>query len=82
MNCKCNPVYRVSFLNEILQFDCDDEINPFPASSVVRAVVSLQLTVSQSVCPSVLALSPSGTHDQILTVVRTVAVLFVDKVYL
>jgi hypothetical protein len=37
---------------------------------VVR--VTLQLTVS----PSVLALSPSGTHDQILAAFKTVAVLF------
>jgi len=38
-----------------------------------RVRVTLQLTVS----PSVLALSPSGTHDQILVVLKTVAVLFV-----
>jgi len=34
-------------------------------------------TDGQSVRPSVLALSPSRTHDQILAVVMTVAVLFV-----
>jgi hypothetical protein len=40
---------------------------------VVRIRVTLQLTVSQPT----LALSPSGTHDKILAVVKTVAVLFV-----
>jgi len=34
-------------------------------------------SVSQSVSQSVLALSPSGTHDHILIVVKTVAGLFV-----
>jgi hypothetical protein len=35
------------------------------------------LSVSRSVSQSVFALSSSETHDQILTVVKTVAVLFV-----
>jgi hypothetical protein len=39
--------------------------------------VTLQLTVGQSVSQSVLARSPSGTHDQILAVVKTAAVLYV-----
>jgi len=38
-----------------------------------RVRVTLQLTV----CQSVLALSPSGTHDQNLAVAKTVVVLFV-----
>jgi hypothetical protein len=42
----------------------------------LRVRVTLQLTVSQSFSQSVLALSPSGTHDQVLAVVKTVAVLF------
>jgi len=46
-----------------------------PPEMPVRVTVTLQLTVSQSV----LALSPSGTHDQILVVVKTVAVLFVER---
>jgi hypothetical protein len=33
--------------------------------------------VSQPVSPSILALNPYGTHNQILAVVKTVAVLFV-----
>jgi hypothetical protein len=39
--------------------------------------ITLQLTVGRSVSQSVMALSPSGTHDQSLAVVKTVAVLFV-----
>jgi hypothetical protein len=39
--------------------------------------VTLQLTVSQSVSQSVMISSPSRTHDQILFVVKTAAVLFV-----
>jgi hypothetical protein len=34
-------------------------------------------SVSQSVSESVLALSPSGTQDKVLAVVKTVEVLFV-----
>jgi hypothetical protein len=36
----------------------------------------MQPTVGQSVSQPVLALSPSGTRDKILTVVNTAAVLF------
>jgi len=36
--------------------------------------------VRQAGSPSVLALRPSGTHDQTLAVVKTVAVLFVGGV--
>jgi hypothetical protein len=36
--------------------------------------VTLQLSVGQSVRSSVLALSPSGTHDQILFVINTVVI--------
>jgi hypothetical protein len=49
----------------------------------VRAQVPLQLTVGRSVAWSVshsvsqFALSPSGTHEQILAVDKTVAVSFV-----
>jgi hypothetical protein len=39
---------------------------------------SVGQSVSQSVSQSVLALSPSGTHDQILAVVKTVAVFSED----
>jgi len=42
--------------------------NPEVISSAVRVRVTLRLTVSQSVS----ALSPSGTRDQILAVVKTV----------
>jgi len=41
------------------------------------AAVCARSVKSQSVRPSVLASSPSGSHDQILAVVRTVAVLLV-----
>jgi len=37
----------------------------------------VQITVGHSVSQSVLALSPSGTHDHILVIVETVAVLSV-----
>jgi hypothetical protein len=39
------------------------------------------MTDSQSVSQSVLALSPSGTHDQILAVVNTVAALLSRGVF-
>jgi len=39
--------------------------------------LSYFVTVGQSVSHSVLTLSPSGIHDQILAVVKTVTVLFV-----
>jgi hypothetical protein len=41
------------------------------------SVKSYFATDGQSVSPFVLALSPSRTHDQILAVVKTVAVFFV-----
>jgi hypothetical protein len=36
-------------------------------------------SIGRSVSQYVLVLSPSGTHDQILAVVKTVAVLFVGR---
>jgi len=41
--------------------------------------VSRSVSVSQSASHSVLALNPSGTYNHILAVVKTVAVLFVER---
>jgi len=68
-----NEIGSLIKLDEKCNFDICSEPDRVTVSVTLQLMVSE--SVSESVSQPVLALSPSGTRDQILAVVKTVAVL-------